>query len=389
MSDHLMNTYARLPIAFTHGEGAYLFDEQGKQYLDAISGLGVTGLGHAHPEVAEVIADQAGKLLHTSNVARIPWQEKLADRLAEVTGLDKAFICNSGTEAIECALKITRLAGHERGIDQPGIIVMEESFHGRTLAALSATGSRKVQAGFEPLVGGFVRVPFNDIPAVEKVASHDKTITAVLVEPIQGEAGVNVPDSGYLASLREICDRNGWLLILDEIQSGVCRTGEWYAYQHESILPDILTSAKALANGLPIGACVARGSAAELLTPGRHGTTFGGNPMSTRTACTVLDIMKRDKLYQRAAELGQRMMAGFCDQLGAYHSVVDIRGKGLMMAVELKHDATPIKDAALEKGILINVTHNTVIRLLPPMIMTDSQADTIVNTLASIITART
>jgi acetylornithine/N-succinyldiaminopimelate aminotransferase len=389
MSDFLMNTYARLPVAFTHGEGAWLYDDAGKRYLDAICGLGVTGLGHAQPEVTRVIAEQAGLLIHSSNLARIPWQEKLAEKLCRVSGMDKAFICSSGTEAVECALKITRLAGHERGIDKPGVIVMENSFHGRTLAALSATGSRKAQAGFEPLVSGFVRVPFNDLAAVEKVAALDKTITAVLVEPIQGEAGIQVPAEGYLKGLREICDRHGWLLILDEIQSGVCRTGKWYAYQHEGVLPDILSSAKALANGVPIGACLARGNAANLLTPGRHGTTFGGNPLSCRTACTVLDIMERDNICQRAAELGARMLAGFRQQLAGCKAVVDIRGKGLMLGIELNQNANPVKEAALQAGVLINVTRDTIIRMLPPMILDDSQADTIVSTVSGLILSKT
>lgn len=389
MSNFLMNTYARLPVAFTHGEGAWLFDETGKRYLDAICGLGVTGLGHAQPEVTRVIAEQAGLLIHSSNLARIPWQERLAEKLCQVSGMDKAFICSSGTEAVECALKITRLAGHERGIDKPGVIVMENSFHGRTLAALSATGSRKAQAGFEPLVSGFVRVPFNDLAAVEKVAALDKTITAVLVEPIQGEAGIQVPAEGYLKGLREICDRHGWLLILDEIQSGVCRTGKWYAYQHEGILPDILTSAKALANGVPIGACLGRGIAATLLTPGRHGTTFGGNPLSCRTACTVLDIMARDNICQRTDELGRRMLVGFRQQLAGCKAVVDIRGKGLMLGIELNQNAGPIKEAALEAGILINVTRDTIIRMLPPMILDNSQADTIVTTVSELILSKT
>ena len=389
MSDFLMNTYARLPIAFTHGEGAWLFDEDGKRYLDAISGLGVTGLGHAQPEVTKAIAEQAGLPIHTSNLARILWQEKLAEKLAEISGMDNAFICNSGTEAIECALKMVRLAGHERGIDNPGVIVMENSFHGRTMAALSATGNRKVQAGFEPLVSGFVRVPFNDLDAVEKVAALDKSIAAVLVEPIQGEAGIQVPDAGYLKGLREICDRHGWLLVLDEIQSGICRTGKWFAFQYEGILPDILTSAKALANGVPIGACLARGAAANLLSPGRHGTTFGGNPLACRAACTVLDIMESQNLNQRAAELGVRILEGFREKLNGKTSVVDIRGKGLMLAIELDQNAGPIKDAALEAGILINVTRDTIIRLLPPLIIDDSQAETIVNTLSELILAKT
>ncbi|HLF31371.1 MAG TPA: aspartate aminotransferase family protein [Xanthomonadales bacterium] len=385
MNDHLMNTYARLPVAFERGDGAWLWDENGKRYLDAISGLGVTALGHAHAGVAEVIADQARLLMHTSNLARIPWQEKLGTRLAEISGLDRAFIGNSGTEAIECALKIVRLAGHARAIDLPGVIVMENSFHGRTLAALSATGSRKVQAGFEPLVGGFVRVPFNDLHAIRKVASRTNEIVAVLVEPIQGEAGIQVPDSAYLSGLRSLCDAQGWLLIFDEIQTGLCRTGRWYAYQHETATPDILTSAKALANGFPIGACVARGEAAELLTPGRHGTTFGGNPLACRTACTVLDIMQDEGLSQRAEELGTRMLNGFRQRLGKRSAVLDIRGRGLMMGIELDRDVDHLKSLALQQGLLINVTRNKVIRLLPPLIIDDDQAAEIVDKVSGLV----
>ncbi|MCJ7815977.1 MAG: aminotransferase class III-fold pyridoxal phosphate-dependent enzyme, partial [Xanthomonadales bacterium] len=294
MTTHLMNTYAPLPVAFERGEGAWLFDENGKRYLDAISGLGVCALGHAHPELARVIAEQSATLVHTGNLVRIPWQEKLADKVAKVTAMDRVFFGNSGAEAIECALKITRLLGHERGFDTPGVIVMEKSFHGRTLAALSATDSRKVQAGFEPLVTGFLRVPFGDAGAVRKIAGQHNEITAVLIEPIQGEAGIRIPPPGYLSELRSICDENGWLLIFDEIQSGLCRTGMWYAHQHENVRPDILTTAKALGNGLPISACAASGAAAEVMTPGRHGSTFGGNPLVSRTACSVLDIMKSE-----------------------------------------------------------------------------------------------
>jgi len=378
MHDHLMNTYARLPVAFERGEGAWLWDEDGKRYLDAISGLGVTALGHAHPRVTAVIAEQAGLLMHTANLARIPWQEKLATRLAEISALDRAFIANSGTEAIECALKIVRLAGHERGIDLPGVIVMESSFHGRSLAALSATGSRKVQAGFEPLVGGFVRVPFNDPQAIEKIASHANEVTAILVEPIQGEAGIRVPDRGYLAALRKICDQQGWLLIFDEIQSGLCRTGRWYAYQHEEVLPDILTTAKALANGLPISACLARGKSAELLTPGRHGSTFGGNPLACRTACTVLDVMQQEGLSARAEQLGHTMLAAFRERLGQHPAVVAIRGRGLMIGIELDREADHLKELALQQNLLLNVTQHKVIRLLPPLIIDAAQAEEIV-----------
>lgn len=385
MNDHLMNTYARLPVAFDRGEGAWLWDENGKRYLDAISGLGVTALGHAHPIVSDVIADQARLLMHTANIVRVPWQEKLGDKLAGISGLDRAFIGNSGTEAIECALKIVRLAGHERGIALPGVIVMENSFHGRTLAALSATGSGKVQAGFEPLVGGFVRVPFNDLPAVEKIASGPNEITAVLVEPIQGESGIQVPDAGYLAGLRRVCDAQGWLLIFDEIQSGLCRTGRWYACQHEEALPDILTSAKALANGFPIGACLARGEAAGLLTPGRHGSTFGGNPLACRTACTVLDIMRDEHLADRSARLGARMLAGFRQRLQGRSPVVSIRGRGLMIGIELDREVEHFKTMGLERGLLMNVTRGKVIRLLPPLIIDEDQADEIVATVSTLV----
>lgn len=385
MSDHLMNTYARMPVAMQRGEGAWLWDTEGRRYLDAISGLGVTALGHAHPRVTAAIAEQAGLLIHTANLFRIPWQEELADRLAAISGLDRAFICNSGTEAIECALKIIRLAGHQRDIAMPGVIVMDNSFHGRTLAALSATGSRKAQAGFEPLVGGFVRVPFNDVGAVEKVAARDPSITAILVEPIQGEAGINVPDPGYLSQLRAICDRRGWLLVLDEIQSGLCRTGRWYAYQHEGVVPDLLTTAKALANGIPIGSCLARGAAADLLGPGRHGSTFGGNPLACRAACTVLDVMREEGLAARAEALGARIMGGFRNSLAGHAAVREVRGRGLMIGIELDREVNALKQRALERGLLMNVTRDNVIRLLPPLILDDAQADEIVATVSDLV----
>ncbi|MCH7508089.1 MAG: aspartate aminotransferase family protein [Proteobacteria bacterium] len=385
MSNHLMNTYAALPVAFERGEGAWLWDEKGKRYLDAISGLGVCALGHAHPEVTRVISDQAGKLIHTANLARIPWQEKLADALAEITGMDRVFVANSGTEAIECALKITRIIGHQRGFDKPGVIVMENSFHGRSLAALSATGSRKVQAGFEPLVSGFLRVPFADSEAVAKIADRSNEVVAVLVEPIQGEAGVKVPETGYLETLRVICDEQGWLLIFDEIQSGLCRTGKWYAHQHENVQPDMLTTAKALANGVPIGACVARGAAADAFSPGRHGSTFGGNPLASRTACTVLDIMQSEDLNARVEQMGERMFGAFRSRLQDHPGVQDIRGRGLMIGIELNQDVNHLKTVALDQGLLLNVTSNNVIRLLPPLIIDQAQAEQIVDTVCKLI----
>jgi len=385
MNHYLMNTYAPLAVAFERGEGAWLWDENGRRYLDAISGLGVCSLGHAHPDVAKVIADQATKLLHSGNLVRIPWQERLAEQLATVTALDKAFICNSGTEAIECALKITRIAGHRRGLDMPGVIVMEQSFHGRTMAALSATGSRKAQAGFEPLVGGFIRAPFGDFGAIETIARRHRDIAAVLVEPIQGEAGIRLPPPGYLVQLRNLCDEFGWLLIFDEIQSGLCRTGQWYAHQHERVVPDMLTTAKALANGLPIGACVARGVAAEAFSPGQHGSTFGGNPLVSRTACTVLDIMRTENLAGRAGETGTTMLGQFQQRLGSNPAVRQVRGRGLMIGIELDRDANWLKQAALDRGVLLNVTQDRVIRLLPPLIIDAEQAEEIIDVVCSLV----
>jgi acetylornithine aminotransferase len=380
-----MNTYARLPLAFTRGEGAWLWDEQGNRYLDGIAGLGVCALGHSDPRITAVIAEQAGILMHTANLPHIPWQESLADRLCRITGMDSVFVANSGTEAVECALKITRLIGHERGMDKPGVIVMENSFHGRTLAALSATGSRKVQAGYEPLVSGFLRVPFGDVEAVRKIARSGSEVAAVLLEPIQGEAGIRIPGDGYLAALRSICDEQGWLLICDEIQSGLCRTGQWYAYQHEDIRPDILTTAKALGNGFPVSACIAGGEAAEAFTPGRHGSTFGGNPLACRTACTVLDIMENDRIADRAAKTGADMIGACKHRLADDPRVTDIRGRGLMIGIEVDREINDLKDAALEQGLLMNVTRNNVIRLLPPLIIDSEQAEMIVDTVCGLV----
>ena len=378
MSDHLMTTYAPIPVAFERGEGAWLWDTDGRRYLDGVAGLGVCALGHAHPAVAKTVSDQAAKLVHTANVARIPWQEKLADRLAGITGMDRVFFGNSGAEANECALKIARLAGHAKGIENPCVIVMNKSFHGRTMAALSATGNRKVQAGFEPLVSGFVRAPFGDAEAIEQIAAHNKDVVAVMAEPIQGESGVQVPDNGYLTQLRHICDENGWLLILDEIQSGLCRTGRWYDHQHEGVPPDVLTSAKALANGLPIGACMASGKAAELMKPGSHGSTFGGNPLCSSAACTVLDVMESEGIAARAATTGAAMIEALRSRIGDDERVKDIRGRGLMIGIELDRDASPVKTHCLEQDVLVNVTQETVVRLLPPLIIDEDQADLIV-----------
>jgi acetylornithine aminotransferase len=387
MNNHLMNTYAPLPVSFVRGDGAWLWDELGSRYLDAISGLGVCALGHAHPEVAATVSDQASALVHTSNLVRIPWQEKLADRLCDITSMDSAFIANSGTEAIECALKIARVAGHQRGLDNPGVIVMENSFHGRTLAALSATGSRKAQAGFEPLVTGFVRVPYGDADAVSGIAARRNEVVAVLVEPIQGEAGVILPPDGYLTELRSICDEQGWLLIFDEIQTGLCRTGYWYAHQHEKVRADIITTAKALANGLPIGACLASGNAAAAFSPGMHGSTFGGNPLVSRTACTVLEIMNSENLAARAATTGNAMLNTFQERLGGQEAVTDIRGRGLMIGIQTQTEIKHLPQLALDRGLLINVTGKNVIRLLPPLIIDQDQVDLITDTVCDLVSA--
>jgi acetylornithine aminotransferase len=337
--------------------------------------------------VAKAVAAQAETLVHTGNLVRIPWLEKLAGRLAGITGMDRVFFGNSGAEANECALKIARLKGHANGKDNPGVIVMDKSFHGRTMAALSATGNRKVQAGFEPLVSGFVRAPFNDLDAIENIAKHNRDIMAVLVEPIQGESGVRTAEKGYLARLRQICSEHGWLLILDEIQSGLCRTGKWYDHHYEDIRPDILTTAKALANGLPVGACVATGKAAEAMKPGSHGSTFGGNPLVTRAACTVLDIMEAEGIAEHAATTGELMMAALSERLGGDDRVKDIRGRGLMIGIELDRVAGPVKARCLEAGVLVNVTQERVIRLLPPLIIDREQADLIVSAVCDSIEA--
>ena len=385
MADHLMTTYARLPVEFEHGEGIWLWDTEGRQYLDALSGIAVCGLGHAHPDVTRAIAAQAGRLVHTSNLYGIPHQARLADRLCELSGMERVFFCNSGAEANEAAIKIARLYGHSRDVETPAIVVMENSFHGRTMATLTATGNRKVQAGFEPLVQGFIRVPYNDLDAVRKVAENSSSAVAVLVEPIQGEGGIRVPDDDYLAGLRRICDEQNWLLMLDEIQAGMGRTGKWFAFQHAGILPDVATIAKALGNGVPVGACMARGAAAELMTPGSHGTTFGGNPLATRAALAVLDVMERDQLVEHAAQRGSQLLQGFRDQLAEQPGVESIRGRGLMIGIELDRPCRELVGTALEQGLLINVTADRVVRLLPPLVTTEHQAEMIIDKVSELI----
>ena len=385
MVDPIMHTYGRLDVAFEKGEGAWLVDDRGNRYLDALCGLAVTGLGHAHPAVADTITKQGSTLLHTSNLYRIPMQEKLAAKLVEVSGMDNMFFANSGAEANECAIKISRLYGKQKGIDNPTIIVTEASFHGRTLATLTATGSRKVQAGFEPLVNGFVRAPYDDIEAIRTIGKNNGDVVAVMLEPIEGEGGIRVPDADYLKSLREICDENNWLLVLDEIQTGNGRTGTYFNYQQAGILPDLVTTAKGLANGIPIGVCLARGEAAEVFKPGNHGSTFGGNPFACAVGCTVVDEIVDKNLAARAGELGDRMMNKFRDRIGGLNNVTDIRGAGLMIGIELDSPCGELVTRALEKGLLINVTAEKVIRLLPPLILSDEEADRICDIVCELV----
>ncbi|KAF0808843.1 acetylornithine and succinylornithine aminotransferase [Alcanivorax sp. S71-1-4] len=387
-TSHLMRAYARQPVSFARGRGARLWDNQGQEYLDAIAGVAVTSLGHAHPEIASVIAEQAGMLLHTSNVFRIDWQERLGERLCRLTGMQKSFFCNSGAEANETALKLARLHGHRHQVAEPKILVMENGFHGRTIATLSASGNRSKQQGFEPLLPGFLRVPYNDIGAVREAAEQSPDIVAVLVEPVQGEGGIHVASIDYLRELRRLCDEQGWLLMLDEIQAGMGRTGAWFGHQHAGITPDVMTLAKALGNGFPIGACLARGAAADLFAPGQHGSTFGGNPLACRVACTVLDIMARDKLPERAAVSGARLLTGLQKALADHPHVTAIRGQGLMAGIELNRQCKELVGRALtEQRLLITVTRDTVIRLLPPLICDEMQIDDIVLRVARLLSS--
>ena len=386
MPNTLMTTYARQPVTFAKGDGCWLWDTDGNKYLDAVSGIAVCNLGHAHPAVTAALCEQAGTLVHTSNLYGIANQQTLADRLTAIAGMDRAFFCNSGAEANEAAIKLARLYGHKKGIDTPTIIVMENSFHGRTLATLSATGNRKVQAGFEPLVSGFLRVPYNDLEAVETVARNNPSVVAILVEPVQGEGGVNVPQEKYLSALRVICDKHGWLLMLDEIQTGMGRSGRMFAYQHEDFSPDVMSVAKGLGNGMPIGACLARGEAAELFQPGNHGTTFGGNPLACSAALAVIDTLEKASLVQRAEELGLRLLTAFELALGDQEYINDIRGLGLLIGIELDRPCAELVSMALARGLLINVTAGNTIRLLPPLVMSDEEADSLVHGVTELVT---
>ena len=382
---HVMNTYGRLPVTFERGEGVWLWDTAGKRYLDALAGVAVCGLGHCHPRYTAALQAQAGKLVHTSNIYGIGLQEQLADRLAALSGMDNVFFCNSGCEANEAAIKLARLYGHQKGIEAPAIVVLEQAFHGRTIATLSATGSRKVQAGFEPLVAGFVRVPFDDLEAVRRVAENNRNVVAVLVELIQGEGGVNVCHDDYLRGLRSICDANGWLLMLDEVQSGIGRTGKWFAFQHSGVKPDVMSLAKGLGNGVPIGACLAAGAAAKLFKPVNHGSTFGGNPLVCAAALSTLAIIEEDGLMQNAEAMGDFIRAQFRERLAGLPGVRDIRGKGMMIGIELDKPCKDIIERALHAGLLINVTADNVIRLLPPLTYTRENALHLIDHLTPLI----
>ncbi len=382
---HLMNTYARLPVALSHGEGSWVTDTDGKLYLDALAGIAVSTLGHNHPDLVVAISAQAGRLLHSSNLYRMPLQEQLADKLAALSGMQEVFFCNSGCEANEAAIKLSRLYGHRRGIAEPTIIVMEHAFHGRTLATLSATGNRKAQAGFEPLVAGFARVPYNDLDAVRALGDETPSVVAVMFEVVQGEGGVRQADIEYQRAVRRLCDERGWLLICDEVQCGMGRTGQWFAYQHAGIVPDIVTLAKGLAGGVPIGACLAAGQASGLFGPGNHGSTFGGNQLATAAALAVLGVIERDGLTANAVRLGRLIRDGLAEALHGQSGIVEIRGQGLMIGIELDRPCAELVTQALSVGLLINVTADKVVRLLPPLTFSEEEARELVNRLAALI----
>lgn len=383
--DHLMNTYQQLAVAFERGEGAWLWDTAGNKYLDALGGIAVCILGHAHPAVTQAIQNQAAKLIHTSNLYQIPNQTLLGNQLARLTGLSKAFFCNSGAEAVEAALKLTRLYGHHRNIDSPEVVVMSHAFHGRTFATISAGGNPKVQAGFEPLMPGFIRAPFNNIEALHHLANTHKNIVAIVLEPIQGEGGIRIPEESYLKQIRAICDRYQWLMVLDEVQTGMGRTGTLFAYQAAGILPDIITVAKGLANGVPIGACLASEAIGNLFKPGNHGSTFGGNPLACAAAIATLAELEKNKWWENAKKQGELILEGLKIKLSDHPHVIAIRGKGLMIGVELDRPCRNILPLALEKRLLFNITNETVIRLLPPLIITEEQAQMIIDILPELI----
>ncbi|MFN4064254.1 MAG: aspartate aminotransferase family protein [Parazoarcus communis] len=382
---HVMNTYARLPVAFTHGDGVWLHDETGKRYLDALSGIAVSTLGHNHPRLVRAISQQASRVLHTSNLYGIPLQDRLGDRLAELSGMEEVFFCNSGCEANEAAIKLARMFGHQKGIELPTIIVMESAFHGRTMATLSATGNRKAQAGFEPLVSGFVRVPYKDIAAIRQAVEHNHQVVAVMLEMIQGEGGINIADDTFQREVRALCDERGLLMICDEVQCGVGRTGRWFGWQHAGVMPDVMTLAKGLGSGVPIGACLTAGRAAGLFKPGNHGSTFGGNPLACAAGLATLDAIADDRLMENAVQVGNEIRAGLAEALKGVDGVVEIRGKGLMIGVELDRPCGELVKRGLDAGLLINVTAERVVRLLPALVFTSVDAQTLVDALAPLI----
>jgi acetylornithine/N-succinyldiaminopimelate aminotransferase len=387
-TEHLMPTYGRLPVAFERGEGAWLYSVGGEKYLDALCGVAVTTLGHTHPAIVAAIKAQADKLLHVSNWFEIPEQNQLADAISEISEMDSVFFCNSGAEANEAAIKIARLYGSNKGISNPAIVVTQDAFHGRTMATISAGGSRKNQAGFEPLLGGFKRVPYDDLEAIRQVANNSDEVVAILVEPILGESGVVMPSQGYLAGLREICDQNEWLLMFDEIQTGMGRTGKWFAWQHENVKPDVMTMAKALGAGVPIGACVANGPAVGVLKPGTHGSTFGGGPLASVVGKTVIETMQAEAAVERAAIIGEELLLALTAQLGGNALVSEVRGLGLMLAVELNVEIPGLLQKILDRRLLVNVTGGgKIIRLLPPAIIGDAEIDQIVSTITAVLEA--
>lgn len=382
---HVMNTYARLPVAFTHGDGVWLHDETGKRYLDALSGIAVSTLGHNHPRLVRAISQQASRVLHTSNLYGIPLQDRLGDRLAELSGMEEVFFCNSGCEANEAAIKLARMFGHQKGVELPTIIVMENAFHGRTMATLSATGNRKAQAGFEPLVSGFVRVPYKDIAAIRQAVEHNHQVVAVMLEMIQGEGGINIADDAFQREVRALCDERGLLMICDEVQCGVGRTGRWFGWQHAGVMPDVMTLAKGLGSGVPIGACLTAGRAAGLFKPGNHGSTFGGNPLACAAGLATLDAIADDRLMENAVQVGNEIRAGLAEALKGVDGVVEIRGKGLMIGIELDRPCGELVKRGLDAGLLINVTAERVVRLLPALVFTSVDAQTLVDALAPLI----
>lgn len=386
MGNHLMTTYKPLPVSFSRGDGVYIWDDNDNKYLDALSGISVTSLGHNHPAITRAINEQASRLLHTSNLYHIENQSKLADLLCQLSGMEQVFFSNSGAEANEAAIKLARLYGHQNNIDNPEIVVMQNSFHGRTMATLSATGNRKVQAGFEPLVSGFARAPYNDMAALDAIAKNNKNVVAILVEPVQGEGGINIPDPGYLKAIRKLCNDNNWLMMLDEIQTGMGRSGKMFAFQHESIRPDVLTLAKALGNGIPIGACLVSGKASDVFQPGNHGSTFGGNPFASHVGLTVCNIMNDEKLADNAQARGQQLVDALRQKLADNEAVVNIRNLGLLVGITLNQNCHDLVTIALQKKLLINVTADSVIRLLPPLIIDTQQTDELVDRLVQSIT---